>query len=189
MMAFSAGGRWLATCSALKPPQEMPIMPTVPLHQGCAASQAITSTASACSCGRYSSRAGRRNRRSRACRRAPPHSHGRRNRHASGGRAAPCRRAADMADIRGWQAPDRSSGIVGQPDRRGEPGAVGKRDPLGRDGADRRGKSFRSACVAMSMRREPAATCSSGELARISSGHANATRRWLRKRHSCRDGG
>ena len=55
MMAFSAGGRWLATCSALKPPQEMPIMPTLPLHQGCAASQAITSTASACSCGRYSS--------------------------------------------------------------------------------------------------------------------------------------
>ncbi len=34
MMAFSAGGRWLATCSALNPPQEMPIIPTAPLHQG-----------------------------------------------------------------------------------------------------------------------------------------------------------
>ena len=30
-------------------------MPTPPAHQGCAASQAMTSTPSACSCGRYSS--------------------------------------------------------------------------------------------------------------------------------------
>ena len=30
-------------------------MPTAPVHQGCAASQAITSSASSCSCGRYSS--------------------------------------------------------------------------------------------------------------------------------------
>ena len=30
-------------------------MPTAPLHQGCSASQAITSSASSCSCGRYSS--------------------------------------------------------------------------------------------------------------------------------------
>ena len=36
MIAFSAGGCLAATCSALKPPQEMPIMPTLPLHQGCA---------------------------------------------------------------------------------------------------------------------------------------------------------
>ena len=43
MIAFSAGGRSAATCSALKPPQDMPVMPTAPLHQGCAASQAITS--------------------------------------------------------------------------------------------------------------------------------------------------
>ena len=34
MMAFSAGGCIAATCSELKPPQEMPIMPTLPLHQG-----------------------------------------------------------------------------------------------------------------------------------------------------------
>ena len=49
-IAFSAGGRRAATCSALKPPQEMPIMPTAPLHQGWRASQAITSSASSCSC-------------------------------------------------------------------------------------------------------------------------------------------
>ena len=48
------GGRRLATCSALKPPQEMPIMPTVPLHQGCWLSHSITSIASSCSCRRYS---------------------------------------------------------------------------------------------------------------------------------------
>ena len=54
-MAFSAGGRRAATCSALNPPHEMPIMPTAPLHQGCAASQAMTSSASSCSCSAYSS--------------------------------------------------------------------------------------------------------------------------------------
>ena len=45
-IAFSAGGRRAATCRPLKPPHEMPIMPTAPVHQGCAASQAITSHAS-----------------------------------------------------------------------------------------------------------------------------------------------
>ena len=64
------------------------------------------------------------------------HSRGRRNRHASGGRAAPCRRGADRADIRGSPAPDRSLGVLRQPDRRGKPRAVGKHDPFGRDGAD-----------------------------------------------------
>ena len=44
MTAFSAGGRRAATCSPLKPPHEMPNMPTAPVHQGCAASHAITST-------------------------------------------------------------------------------------------------------------------------------------------------
>src|SRR5215467_6046348 len=43
-MAFRAGGRRAATCSPLNPPQEIPIIPTAPLHQGCAASQAINST-------------------------------------------------------------------------------------------------------------------------------------------------
>ena len=56
MIAFSAGGRSAATWSALKPPQEIPVMPTAPVHQGCAASQAITSTASSSSCCVYSSR-------------------------------------------------------------------------------------------------------------------------------------
>ena len=55
MIAFSAGGRLAATCSALKPPQEIPVMPTLPLHQGCAASCAMISQASSCSSGRYSS--------------------------------------------------------------------------------------------------------------------------------------
>ena len=56
MIASSAGGRSAATWSALKPPQEIPVMPTVPLHQDCAASQAITSTASSSSTWVYSSR-------------------------------------------------------------------------------------------------------------------------------------
>ena len=54
-MAFSAGGRRAATCSPLKPPHEIPIMPTAPLHQGWAASQAMISSASSCSCWAYSS--------------------------------------------------------------------------------------------------------------------------------------
>jgi hypothetical protein len=47
--------RSAATCSALKPPHEMPIMPTLPVHQGWLASQAMTAAPSASSCGRYSS--------------------------------------------------------------------------------------------------------------------------------------
>jgi len=55
MMALSAGGRRAATWSELKPPQEMPIMPTLPLHHGWAAAQAMTSQASCSSCAVYSS--------------------------------------------------------------------------------------------------------------------------------------
>ena len=55
MTAFSAGGRRDATWSALKPPHEIPNIPTAPVHQGCSASHAITSSASSISCGRYSS--------------------------------------------------------------------------------------------------------------------------------------
>ncbi len=54
-MAFSAGGRRAATCRLLNPPHEPPVMPTAPLHQGWAAIQAMVSTASSCSCTRYSS--------------------------------------------------------------------------------------------------------------------------------------
>lgn len=32
MIAFSAGGRRAATCSELKPLQEMPNIPTLPVH-------------------------------------------------------------------------------------------------------------------------------------------------------------
>ena len=55
MIAFSAGGRSAATWSELNPPHEMPVMPTDPLHQGCAAIQAMTETPSSSSCCRYSS--------------------------------------------------------------------------------------------------------------------------------------
>ena len=44
MIALSAGGRRAATCRLLKPPQEPPVMPTAPSHQGWAAIQAMTST-------------------------------------------------------------------------------------------------------------------------------------------------
>jgi hypothetical protein len=54
-MAFRAAGRRAAICKALKPPQEIPIIPTRPLHQGCAAIQAMTSWPSASSCALYSS--------------------------------------------------------------------------------------------------------------------------------------
>ena len=41
MIAFSAGGRSAAIWSELNPPQELPIIPTLPVHQGWAASHAI----------------------------------------------------------------------------------------------------------------------------------------------------
>ncbi len=44
------GGRRAAICRPLKPPQEMPIIPTLPVHQDCCANQASTSSASSCSC-------------------------------------------------------------------------------------------------------------------------------------------
>src|SRR5919108_309288 len=53
--ACSAGGRRAATCRPLNPPHEIPIIPTAPLHHGCSASQAMTSSASSRSWGRYSS--------------------------------------------------------------------------------------------------------------------------------------
>ena len=55
MMAFRAGGCREAICMAVIPPQEKPIIPTFPEHQGWDAIQATTSTPSCCSCGRYSS--------------------------------------------------------------------------------------------------------------------------------------
>ena len=55
MTAFSAAGRRAATCSPLNPPQEMPIIPTAPEHQGWAAIQAITASASESSVSEYSS--------------------------------------------------------------------------------------------------------------------------------------
>ena len=46
----SAGGLRAAACSAANPPHETPIMPTAPVHHGCAASQPITASTSSCSC-------------------------------------------------------------------------------------------------------------------------------------------
>jgi hypothetical protein len=54
MTALSGFGRRAATCRQLKPPQEMPIMPTEPFDQGCAAIHSISSTALASSSGVYS---------------------------------------------------------------------------------------------------------------------------------------
>ena len=44
-----------ATWSATKPPQEQPIIPTAPVHQGCAAAHSHASHASRCCWGEYSS--------------------------------------------------------------------------------------------------------------------------------------
>ena len=44
-MALSAGGRSAAICSPLKPPQELPMMPTLPVHHGWAAIQAMAASA------------------------------------------------------------------------------------------------------------------------------------------------
>ena len=55
MIAASSGGLRAATCSALNPPQEMPIIPTFPEHQGWAAIHAMTSSASRVSWSEYSS--------------------------------------------------------------------------------------------------------------------------------------
>ena len=46
---------WIQTCRELNPPQDMPIIPTLPEHQGCRFIQFIHSTASSCSCSTYSS--------------------------------------------------------------------------------------------------------------------------------------
>ncbi len=54
MIAFSAGGLRIAMWIELKPPQEMPNIPTLPFEKGCRASQAITSSPSLCSISLYS---------------------------------------------------------------------------------------------------------------------------------------
>lgn len=54
MTAFSAGGFKAATCRQLKPPQEMPIIPTLPFDQGWAAIHSIISQPSESSRGVYS---------------------------------------------------------------------------------------------------------------------------------------
>jgi hypothetical protein len=53
-IALSADGRRIATWIALKPPHEMPHMPTFPLDQGMRASCAMISTASSSSRSEYS---------------------------------------------------------------------------------------------------------------------------------------
>ena len=54
-MASRCGGRRIASCTALNPPQETPVTPMRPLHQSCAASPASTSSRSSCSVVVYSS--------------------------------------------------------------------------------------------------------------------------------------
>ncbi len=56
-IAFSAGGRRMPAWMVAKPPYDVPYMPTAPVHQSCAASQAITSHMSSVSMARYSAAA------------------------------------------------------------------------------------------------------------------------------------
>jgi hypothetical protein len=56
-IAPSAGGRSIAIWIELKPEYDVPYIPTRPVDHSCAASQAIASARSACSCGGYSSSA------------------------------------------------------------------------------------------------------------------------------------
>ncbi len=127
--AFSAGGRRAATCSPLKPPQEMPIMPTVPLHQGCFASQAMISSASSCSCFRYSSA-------SRPSESPLPAMSTRAQRIAVGGEPVmrvvvarrACRRAGDRGCIRGSRA-RAAFGVARQQQPRRQLAPVRHRDP------------------------------------------------------------
>ena len=44
-----------ATCNELNPLHDFPIIPTFPSHHGCSAIHSMHSTASSCSCFRYSS--------------------------------------------------------------------------------------------------------------------------------------
>ena len=57
MIAFRAGGRRIAACSAEKPPQLMPNMPTVPVLHGSVASHSMTARLSRISRSVYSSSA------------------------------------------------------------------------------------------------------------------------------------
>jgi hypothetical protein len=68
-IALSAGGFREATCNALKPPHDTPIMPTAPVHQVCAANHAMTSRASSNSWGVYSSESRPSDSPCRGCRR------------------------------------------------------------------------------------------------------------------------
>ena len=131
MIAFSAGGRRAATCSALKPPQEMPIMPD---RRRCTraarAIQAITSSASSCSCLRYSSSSSAVG----LARAAHVDAHagiavaGELGMDQLVARAR-CRRACGRGCTRGSPAPAAPPGVRRQPDARREPRPVGQRDP------------------------------------------------------------
>ena len=142
MIAFSAGGRWLATCNALKPPHEIPIMPTAPLHQGWAASQAITSQCVSLLL------------RQIFIQEQTVRIAGAAHVDANGGVAVPGEIGVHLAvaqhgsvpppirqifeDRRHW----RVEGIVGQPDRRRKAGAVGKGDPFRRNRPHLAGEVF-----------------------------------------------
>ena len=125
----SSGGRRAAICSPLNPPHDLPMMPTRPVHHGCAASQASTSSASSCSCGRYSS--------SMTPSESPEprmvDAHGRiavagepgvHERVA--GRRAVVLAVGDVLEDRRHRV---GLGVVGQPDAGRQAGAVGERDP------------------------------------------------------------
>ena len=104
-------------------------MPTAPEHQGCAASQAITSSASSCSCGRYSSSRIP----SESPRAAQVDAHARvavRGEVRVVARVAHGERVALAVGQVLEQRRDRALvGVLGQPQARGQPRPVGHRDP------------------------------------------------------------
>ncbi len=57
LVAVPGSQAGIATWSEVKPPYEVPNIPTLPLHHGCSASHAIAATPSSCSCPQYSSSA------------------------------------------------------------------------------------------------------------------------------------
>ncbi len=127
-MAFNAGGRRAATCRPLKPPQLLPIMPTLPLHHGWREIQSITSRASSVPDADIRLPCGRRIRRCRAYPRGSPHSPGWRNSRASARRARAFRRVCDR-DIFENGRNRRLLRAFRQPEARSKAHAVAHGDP------------------------------------------------------------
>jgi hypothetical protein len=128
MTALSAGGRRLRPAAVEAAPRNADHADLLPLHQGWLAIQAMTSTPSASSCGRYSSSISPSDSPLPRCRRARRHSPGPRHGVHGSSRSA-VRRACDRGCIRARREPGLSSGVLRQPHARRQPAAVGKGNP------------------------------------------------------------